>query len=136
MGIKAISILDNVNITIDGSGGTSALYREDGVTIPNGFHAVATADADYLLRRQMTAKVKQPVLDPKTRKYGKGKRTVSLAFPILDPIDGTVIFNTFRIELEVHPYLDATAILGMRKCAVQVLMDEEVENFWTMGAVN
>lgn len=136
MGIKNIDLQDGIAITLDDTSSTSAQYREDGITISNGFHAVATVDADYMLRRQLTCKIKQPVLDTKTRKYGKGKKSVSLAFPMLDPIDNTVIFNTFRLELENHPSVDSQEILNMRKIAAQAIMSSTTDDFWRMGTIN
>jgi len=133
MGLKTMSLL--AGATIAASGGTALGFTDDGVTIANGLHLVVPADADYQTRRQVTVKYRQPTLDAKTGVYGKDKKSISLALPIVLP-SGAVVFNTIRIEREIHPSLSAAEALELNKLGAQLLTDSDVENFWAAGSLS
>lgn len=133
MGLKTMSLLSAATIT--SSGGTALALAEDGVSISNGLHLIVPADADYQTRRQVTVKVRQPTLDTKTGAYGKDKKSISLALPIV-LADGRVVFNTIRIEREVHPSLSAANALELNKLGAQLLTDDDVTSFWATGALS
>ena len=132
MGLKNMSLL--ASATVSASGGTALVFAEDGVTIQNGVHLVVPADADYQTRRQVTAKYRQPTLDPKTGSYSKDKKSISLSKPTVLS-DGRVVFNTIRIEREVHPSLSAADCVELNKLGAQMLSDSDLDNFWASGAL-
>lgn len=132
MGLKNMSLL--ASATVSASGGTALVFAEDGVTIQNGVHLVVPADADYQTRRQVTAKYRQPTLDPKTGSYSKDKKSISLSKPTVLS-DGRVVFNTIRIEREVHPSLSAAECVELNKLGAQMLSDSDLDNFWASGAL-
>ena len=132
MGLKTMSLL--AGATVSTSGGTALVFADDGITISNGVHLVVPADADYQTRRQVTAKYKPPTLDPKTGAYSKDKKSISLALPIV-LTDGRVVFNTIRIEREVHPSLSAANAEELNKLGAQLLTDADVVNFWAAGSL-
>lgn len=133
MGLKSMSLLSGA--TVSASGGSALAFAEDGVSITNGIHMIVPADANYQTRRQLTAKVKQPTLDVKTGAYGKDKKSISLALPIV-LTDGRVVFNTIRIEREVHPSLAAADALELNKLGAQLLTDSDVTDFWATGSLS
>jgi hypothetical protein len=133
MGLKTMSLLAAATVTT--SGGTALAFAEDGVTIQNGVHMVATADADYQTRRQVTAKYRQPTLDAKTATYSKDKKSISLSKPMV-LTDGRVVFNTIRIEREVHPSLPAADALELNKLGAQMLTDTDTDAFWAVGSLS
>lgn len=133
MGLKNMSLL--AGATVSASGGSALVFADDGVTIQNGVHLIVPADADYQTRRQVTAKYKTPTLDPKTGSYGKDKKSISLALPIV-LTDGRVVFNTIRIEREVHPSLSAANALELNQLGAQLLVDANVANFWAAGSLS
>jgi len=133
MGLKTMSLL--AGATIAASGGTALGFTDDGVTIANGLHLVVPADADYQTRRQVTVKYRQPTLDAKTGVYVKDKKSISLALPIV-LTSGAVVFNTIRIEREIHPSLSAAEALELNKLGAQLLTDSDVENFWAAGSLS
>lgn len=132
MGLKTMSLL--AGATVSSSGGTALVFADDGVTIQNGLHLIVPADADYQTRRQVTAKYKQPTLDPKTGAYSKDKKSMSLALPIV-LTNGRVVFNTIRIEREVHPSLSAASALELNKLGAQMLVDSDADAFWASGSL-
>lgn len=133
MGLKTMSLLTGAAVAA--SGGSALVFADDGVTIQNGLHLIVPADADYQTRRQLTAKYRPPTLDPKTGVYGKDKKSISLALPIVLP-SGQVVFNTIRIEREVHPSLSAANALELCKLGAQLLTDSDVEAFWASGSLS
>lgn len=133
MGLKSMSLL--AGATVSASGGSALAFAEDGMSISNGVHLIVPADADYQTRRQLTAKFKPPTLDARTGSYSKDKKSISLAKPIV-LADGRVVFNTIRIEREVHPSLSAAEALELNKLGAQLLVDSDVDGFWATGALS
>lgn len=133
MGLKNMSLL--AGATVSATGGSALAFTDDGVSITNGVHLVVPADTDYQTRRQVTAKYKAPTLDPRTGVYSKDKKSISLALPIVLS-DGRVVFNTMRIEREVHPSLSAANCLELNKLGAQLLIDTDLDNFWAAGSLS
>jgi hypothetical protein len=133
MGLKNMSL--NTGGTVSTTGGTARAFADDGVSIQNGLHLIVPADADYQTRRQLTAKYRPPALDPKTGAYGKDKKSLTLAQPIV-LADGKVVFNTIRIEREVHPSVTAAAALDLCVLGAQLLVDSDVTAFWATGSLS
>lgn len=132
MGLKNMSLLSAA--TVSASGGTALAFADNGVSIQNGVQLIVPADADYQTRRQVTAKVKQPVIDPKTGVYSKDRKSISLTRPQI-LADGKVVFNVIRVEREVHPSLPAADALELCKLGAQLLVDSDVTDFWANGSV-
>lgn len=132
MGLKNMSLL--ASATVSASGGTALVFANDGVTIQNGLHLIVPADTDYQTRRQVTAKYRPPTLDPKTNSYSKDKKSISLSKPMV-LTDGRVVFNTIRIEREVHPSLAAADAVELNKLGAQLLSDTDTDSFWATGSL-
>lgn len=133
MGLKNMSLLTGG--TVATTGGTALAFADDGVSVANGLHLIVPADADYQTRRQLTAKYRPPTLDPKTGSYGKDKKSLTLAQPVVLS-DGRVVFNTIRIEREVHPSVSAAAALDLCVLGAQLLTDSDVTAFWATGSLS
>ena len=99
MGLKNMSLL--ASATVSATGGTALAFSDDGVSIANGLHLIVPADADYQTRRNVTVKYRPPTIDAKTGVYSKDKKSICLAKPVV-LTSGAVVFNTIRIEREVH----------------------------------
>lgn len=133
MGLKNMSL--SAAATVSTSGGSALVFAEDGVSIQNGIHLIIPADADYQTRRQVTAKYRPPTLDTKTATYSKDKKSISLSKPMVLS-DGRVVFNTIRIEREVHPSLPAADALELNKLGAQLLTDTDTDAFWATGSLS
>mgnify|MGYP001044949542 CR=1 FL=1 len=133
MGLKNMSLL--ASATVSATGGSALVFSDDGVTINNGVHLVVPADADYQTRRQVTAKYKQPTLDPKTSTYSKDKKSISFTKPMVLST-GVVVFNVIRVEREVHPSLSAAEAAEMNKIGAQLLVDGDTDGFWGSGSLS
>lgn len=133
MGLKNMSLL--ASATVSASGGTAQVFADNGITISNGVQLVVPADADYQTRRQCTAKYRPPTLDNTTGAYGKDKKSISYAQPIVLST-GKVVFNTLRIEREVHPSLTAAECIELNKIGAQLLVDADTDNFWATGSLS
>lgn len=131
MGLKTTSLLAGATVSV--TGGTALPFANDGVGINNGLHLIATGDA-FAARRQITAKYRAAVLDPKTGMYGKDKKSVSLSRPVT-LADGRVIFETIRIEREMYPLSAAADAVEMNKLGAQLLTDTDVDGFWATGSL-
>lgn len=132
MGLKNASLL--AGGTVNTTGGTALVFADDGVTIPNGVHLIVPADADYQTRRSLTAKYRPPAINAKTGAYGKDRKSLCLAQPVV-LTDGTIVFNTIRIEREVHPSSSAAAALEFCTLGAQLLTDADVVAFWATGSL-
>lgn len=132
MGLKTMSLL--AGATVAASGGTALAFAEDGQTIQNGVHLIVPSDTDYQTRRQVTAKYRPPTLNASTGVYSKDKKSISLALPLVLP-DGKVVFNTIRIEREVHPSLAAASAAELCALGAQLLCDSDVTSFWATGSL-
>lgn len=133
MSLKNMTL--NSGATMSFTGGSPVGFADDGVTIQNGVHLIVPTDSDYQTRRQATVKYKQPTLDSKTGVYGKDKKSISLALPQV-LADGRVVFNTIRIEREVHPSLAAETALDLNIIGAQLLTDSDTTNFWAAGSLS
>lgn len=133
MGLKTMSLL--ATATLAATGGTALAFAEDGVSINNGLHLIIPSDTDYQTRRVATVKYRPPSIDAKTGSYSKDKKSISFACPQL-LASGVVIFNTIRIEREVHPSLSAAACLEINKLGAQMLFDDDALTFWATGSLS
>lgn len=133
MGLKTMSLL--AGATVSASGGTALAFSDDGVSIANGIHLIVPADTDYQTRRMVTVKYRQPTIDAKTGVYSKDKKSISLALPQV-LASGQVVFNTIRIEREVHPSLTAAAALELCTLGAQMLVDADTAAFWANGSLS
>lgn len=133
MALKNMSILAGATVSV--TGGTAVAFVDNGVSIPNGIQLVVPADTDYSVRRVATVKYRPPVLDPKTNVYNKDKKSISFVIPqVLS--NGSVVFNTLRIEREVHPTFSAANCTDMNKLGAQLLTDTDLDNFWGAGSLS
>lgn len=132
MGLKNMALATSATVTA--TGGVPISFADDGVTVQNGLHLIVPADTDYATRRQATVKYRPPTLDPKTGAYGKDKKSISFAVPLILP-SGQVVFNTIRLEREVHPSLPAGAAAELCNLGAQFLTDADVLAFWATGSM-
>lgn len=132
MALKNMSLLTGA--TIAATGGSALAFADDGISITNGVHLVVPSDTDYQTRRQATFKYRPPTLDAKTNVYGKDKKSVSIVDPIVLP-SGQIVFNSVRIEREVHPSYPAADCIELNKLAAQVFVDSDLDNFWAVGSL-
>lgn len=133
MGLKTMSLLSGASISA--TGGTALAFSDNGVSIQNGIQLVVPADTDYQTRRVVTVKNRPPALDAKTGVFGKDKKSISLSVPqVLST--GQVVFNTIRVEREVHPSFAAASADELNKLAAQLLTDSDVTSFWSAGAMS
>jgi len=135
MGLKTMSTIRGASATITVAGGSALVFAEDGVTVPNGLHLMVPGDSDYQTRRQCTVKYRPPTLDPKTGVYGKDKKGVTLVFP-MSLSDGRVVFNTLRLEREVHPSFEPEQAADLLRVGAQILWGTDAADFWANGSLS
>lgn len=111
---------------------TGIAFKQDGQVIANGIHLVAVNDVEnYATRRQITAKVRPAMIDSKTGIYNKDKK--SLTFVIPSVIDGKTVFNTVRVEMEIHPLAENTVLPQLKGIGSQMLTSSYAVDFWLLG---
>jgi len=133
MGLKSMSLL--AGATISASGGTPIEFAEDGVSINGGLHLMIPEDGDYTTRRQATVKYRPPTLNATTGVYGKDKKSISLTLPLV-LASGKIVFNTIRLEREVHPELDSDVAHQLNLIGAQLLISSDAGNFWAYGSLS
>jgi len=133
MGLKNM-ILKAASTGLSVTGGTDFTFCDDGISIANGVHLVVPADTTYTTRRQCTAKYRPPTLDSTTKKYGKDKKSISFVVPKV-LADGTIAYNTIRVEREVHPESTSAEQLELNRVGAQLCFDTDLDNFWSAGSL-
>lgn len=133
MGLKNMSL--SAAATITTSGGSALAFADNGVSIPNGIQIIVPSDSDYQTRRVATIKYRPPTIDAKTGVYSKDKKSISLTLPQV-LADGRIVFNTIRVEREVHPSLAAATAVELNKLAAQLLTDTDTDAFWATGSLS
>lgn len=114
------------------TGGSDITFALTGQTVANGLNVSVTEDTDYRIRRNATFKSRVPSVTNGV--YSKGKNEVVFVKPtLLD--DGTTVFNSIRLSLEVHPSLSASDATDLRRIAVQLLSSASYDAFWNLGAL-
>lgn len=131
MSLQNATLLDGA--TCSATGGTSKAYAIDGLPVNRGIHCIDTTEADFTIRPQFTAAVKQPVLGT-NGVWGKGRKTLTLQIPKV-LTDGTQIFPLCRIEFEDHPNMSDTEKTRLLSLACQTLLDSDFTNFWKIGSL-
>lgn len=133
MALKNMSLL--AAATVAASGGSALAFTDNGVSVANGIQLTVPADTDYQTRRLATVKYRPPTIDPKTGVYGKDKKSITYVKPIV-LATGQVVFQTIRIEREVHPSETAANCIEMNKIGAQMLVDTDTDGFWGTGSLS
>lgn len=135
MGLKTMSLKQSPT-SIDVTGGTALTFMPTGgMNIANGVYLMVPTDVDYQVRRSIVAKVRPSSIDAKTGEFGKDKKSISFVIPTVLP-SGRIVFNTLRIEREVHPYTSASEIAQLNTVGAQLLTDADTDNFWAYGSLD
>lgn len=132
MGLKTMSLLSGA--TVSASGGTAMAFIDDGVTIQNGVHLTVPATADARVRESATAKYK-PAQVNADGSFTKDRKTISIAIPMVTAA-GKIVYNSIRIEREVHPEFSVANCLVLNGLGAQALIDSDVALFWSAGSLS
>lgn len=133
MGLKTMSL--TAAATMNVTGGSALAFADNGVSIPNGIQIIVPADTDYQTRRVATIKYRPPTIDSKTGAYSKDKKSICLTLPIV-LADGRVVFNTLRVERELHPSVSTATAVELNKLGAQLLIDTDTDAFWATGSLS
>lgn len=133
MPVQSASLL--LGATVGLTGGTATSFVPSGKTVPDGVQTVASADTSAVTRRSITHKSRSATINQATGKFGgKDKRSTVFVFPEILP-DGSISFDLVRIEVECHPQSAPTKIAALRSAGVNLLVDTDYDNFWSLGTV-
>lgn len=114
------------------AGGSDITFALTGQSVANGLNVSVTEDTDFRTRRNATFKSRVPSVTNGV--YTKGKNEVVFVKPSLLE-DGSTVFNTVRLSLEVHPSLAQSDVTDLRRIAVQLLSSASYDAFWSLGAL-
>lgn len=115
--------------TVAPTGGSALAFTGQGIR-NNAHTAVAMADTSLLLRRSITASVKEPKVSVGAPNgYTQARATIVFKSPLaLDNGNHTV--NTVRIELAYDEETTSAEIEELRIIAAQLLADSDFDNLW------
>lgn len=116
------------------TGGSDNVFKPDGLTIQNGVHVVCVSDSDQLTRKTLTAKVKPSVVDAKTGKMSKDRKSILVVQPI-QLSTGEVVYPLLRIEREAHPAMSDEQVNSFNELGSQILVGTACSSFWTTGQI-
>lgn len=131
MSVRNLTI--KTGCTIGTTGGTDLVFADNGITIPNGIQLVVPADVDYRTRRTLTLKYRPAIIDPRTGKYSKDKKSGVYTVPVV-LADGSIVFNTYRFEREMHPVMTVADCWAMNNVGAQLAIDSDMDGFWLNGS--
>lgn len=131
-GIQTMTV--KTGATMAPTGGTDLVFAPDGISIQNGVHLTVPATAAYKDRQTATVKYRAPSLGSDGA-YTKDKKSVSYSVPYT-LASGKVVYNTIRIEREVHPEFSAAGALDLNVVGAQFLSDSEAATFWSAGSLS
>lgn len=136
MGLKNLVIKDGGLVAT--TSGSTVSFVEDGVTVPGGLHLITqdTLSQSGMPNYSITARNRAAVLDQKTGQFGKAKRSISVARPFVLPGVGRIVFNTIRIELEIHPLTELIDQDQLRDYATQVILGTNADDFFRYGSLS
>lgn len=132
MSINGVSLQKGASgITV--TGGTATVFATDGLKVANGIHVIDTTVTDLTLVPHATFKNKAHALQPDGR-FSKGRRDFNFTLPIV-LASGERSFQVFRGTFELHPEISAATILEMRMMACQLIMDAELNSYYSNGSL-
>lgn len=132
MSINGISLQKGATgITV--TAGTATVFTDDGLDVKGGIHVVDSTATNFITRPHMTFKNKPAALQSDGT-WSKGKRDINLTTPIV-LASGKTAFPVFRGTFEIHPEMTAAQILELRMLACQMIMDAELNDFYSYGSV-
>lgn len=114
------------------TGGTAVTYSQNGAVIPQGIQVADTSATDY--RTQKTITFRSRLAAYNKGLWSKNKRSATVVQPKV-LADGSIAFNVFRVEQEIHPESSAAEILELRMLGVQSILDSEYATFWSNGSL-
>lgn len=133
MSLKNMTLLAGASLAA--TGGAALTLSEDGVVIQGGLHLIVNEDADMMTRRTVTVKNRPASYDPRSKTWSKAKQSMVFAQPMTLG-DGSIVFNTIRIEREVHPSVSQTDAFAFNVIGAQLLFDADVCPFWLTGSLS
>lgn len=115
------------------TGGTATVFSSDGLEVKNGIHVIDESVTDLTVVPHMTFRNKPHALQSDSS-FSKGKRNFNFTFPYT-LADGSISYQVFRGEMELHPEIPASVVLEMRLMSCQMIMDAEADNYFNSGSV-
>lgn len=133
MSMKNLILKENAVVTF--TGGDPLQFAESMANTGNGLNLVCVSDVVAAQRRQIIAKVRPSVTD-KNGKQSKQKKSLLLVVPHKLEDGVTVVYNTWRIEEEIHPMFSDADATRSRMLATECLAGvgtDSCASFWTTG---
>lgn len=115
------------------TGGSDITFALTGQSVTNGLNVSVVEDSDYQTRRNATFKSRVPSITNGV--YSKGKNEVVFVRPSV-LADGSTVFNSIRLSLEVHPALTNAEVTDLRRIGAQLLTAAPYDSFWSLGALS
>lgn len=134
MGLKNMTLEDGAEITV-GVGTDLVFAATGGANVANGILLTVPDDTNYQTRRSLVAKVRQYSIDSKTGEAGKDKKSLVFVIPAV-LASGRVVYNTLRIEREVHPTTDPAVAASMNIIGAQLLTALDLAAYWSYGSLD
>jgi len=113
-------------------GGDDLVFTTDGETVKSGVHTSAAAVTDFRVRPQITLQNRNPRLVNGV--FTKGKRTIKAVFPKI-LADGSISYNVWRHECEVHPECSVAEYDNQALINAQILSQTVYRNFLLTGSL-
>lgn len=118
--------------SVSPTGGSDATFSLTGLAVSSGINVAIQTDSDFRTRRNASFKSRVPQVQNGV--FSKGKNEVVYVHPLV-LASGLVVFNTIRLQVEVHPELAAASAKDLRLVGAQLLTDSDFEDFWVTGAI-
>lgn len=132
MGLQNLAILVNGVLAV--SGGTSTSFAPTSETVQQGIKLINPAVADLRIRDFIVLKSSFPAVNSDGLFTGRFKQSLLRVRPKLKT-DGTISFDSLRIERSVSAETTAVEALLLLNDGAQLLFDADTATFWATGSV-
>lgn len=130
MPLRGLTISDAAT-SLSVTGGTSKTFTESSVVVPGGVNVADFAEANFLLRRHITFRNRNPQKQSDGT-FSKAKRSFVFTTPV-DAGGGKIDYLVTRVETEIPVSASASIEANHRKNVAQLHFDADVENFNALG---
>jgi len=115
------------------TGGVDQTFDRTSRNVTNGYEYTDVAEPDFYARNSVIVKARMPSRQSDGT-YSKHKVTIQGVFPLI-LADGSMTYNTVRLDIDYHPETPAVKIAAMREQGAQMAIGAQFDNVVDAGTL-
>jgi hypothetical protein len=134
MSLDGISLLE-APTSVAWTAGTATVFEHDGTPVATGIRVADLTETDLRLQKHCVFKNKNTQMQS-DGSFSKIRKNISFTIPF-ELADGSISYQVFRGEFELHPEFVAVAgnVSNLRNYAGQIILDSETDNYYNHNSV-